>query len=499
MARSSPPDRDGAAMTAHAAAAVACRGLRRVERAFDGAFGAEVNPWRQLGALAVFFLVVLAGSGVYLYAVLDTSAAEAWRSIDRLPAFGAVLRSVHRYAADGLAIVLALHVLREALLGRFRAFRRYTWLTGVPLLPLAGACAIVGFWLNWDVLGQYSATSTAQWLDGWPLFASPLTRNLLAGGVSDRLFSLFVFVHLGVPLLLVFGLWFHVQRLARPMVWPPRALAAGSAAMLLALALAAPVTSHAPADLARVPRELAVDWWLLFVHPLTDATSPSATWALVLGALGLLFALPWWPGPARAPAAEVVPARCNGCRRCFDDCPYAAVTMVRHVHRPEREMARVDPDLCAACGICVGACPSSTPMRRAHRLTSAIELPQLRIDTLRTRLREGLAAAQGAVVVFACERAARPDAAHAVVLPLPCIGMLSPSFVEHALREGAGRVVIAGCAGCEFRFGRRWTEQRIAGTRAPALRRSVPRRRIELAWADPGDEPGLRRVMETQR
>jgi quinol-cytochrome oxidoreductase complex cytochrome b subunit len=170
------------------ALALAARaGYRRVEHGFDAAFGAGLNPWRHLGALGVFFLAVLAASGAYLYAVLDTSAAGAWRSIDGLsrvhPSPGTVLRAVHRYAADGFVVVTVLHVAREALFGRFRAFRRFSWLTGVPLLPLAFVCAIGGFWLNWDVLGQYSATATAQWLDWWPLFASPLSRNLLTGGV----------------------------------------------------------------------------------------------------------------------------------------------------------------------------------------------------------------------------------------------------------------------------------------------------------------------------
>jgi len=58
--------------------------------------------------------------------------------------------------------------------------------------------------------------------------------------LSDRLFSLFVFVHIGVALLLVFGLWFHVQRIARPAWLPPRALRNGTAATLALLALALP-------------------------------------------------------------------------------------------------------------------------------------------------------------------------------------------------------------------------------------------------------------------
>ena len=77
------------------------------------------------------------------------------------------------------------------------------------------------------------------------MFASPLTRNFLSdAAVGDRLFSLFVFVHLGVPLLLLFGLWFHIQRISRADVFPPRALAWALFGVLLLLALLRPVTSQ---------------------------------------------------------------------------------------------------------------------------------------------------------------------------------------------------------------------------------------------------------------
>ena len=156
-----------------------------------------------------------------------------------------------------------------------------------------------------------------------------MARNFVAADlVSDRLFSLFVFVHIGVPLLLLFGLWFHIQRVTRAAVMPPRALALGLLATLAVLALAWPVTSHAPAALARVPGELRLDWILLFLHPLTYATSPAFVWVLVGGGTLLLFALPFLPQPARAAVAVVDAANCNGCRRCFADCPYAAITMV---------------------------------------------------------------------------------------------------------------------------------------------------------------------------
>ena len=485
---------------------------RALEHAFDAPFGAALNPLKQLGALAFLLFWLLALSGIVLYIVLDTSAQGAYHSIDALASvpwrIGSALRGLHRYAADAFIAVTLAHLAREWLLGRYRGFRAVSWLTGVPLVVLAFVCGIGGFWLNWDRLGQFSATATAEWLDALPFLASPLARNFLSNaGFSDRIFSLFVFVHLGVPLMLVFGLWFHVQRISRAKVFPARSLAVGTTLSLLALALAVPVHSQGQADLGTAPGLLAYDWILLFIHPLTAATSAGVVWALLVAALLLLFALPFLRVAPAVPVALVDPVNCNGCRRCFDDCPYAAITMVAHPNkRVGMQLAEVRADLCASCGICVGACPSSTPFRNAEVLATGIDMPQWPINALRERLRQGLSAMRGErrFVVFGCDRGAAvaataaPDVLH---LSLACTGMLPPSFIEYALRDGADGVLVSGCreGGCEFRLGQRWTEQRLRGEREPHLRTTVPPERWRVVWADAGDEAALRLALDRLR
>ncbi len=487
---------------------------QRAESALDRVVGSgALNPLRHLGALAFLCFWLLAISGIYLYAVLDTSATGAYVSIDDLSReqwfLGGWLRSLHRYAADAFVITTLVHLLREWLLGRYNGVRRFSWLTGVPLLPLAFASAIGGFWLNWDKLGQFSAIATAEFLDWLPFFGSPLTRNFIGvASVSDRLFSLFVFVHLGVALFIVFAMWFHIQRLAHAEAFPPRRLAIAAAASLIALAFVLPVQSQGPADLSVAPATLALDWWLLFIHPLVYATSAGAVWLLLAGTLIALFALPFLPQPVAAPVAVVDPANCNGCRRCFDDCPYTAVTMVAHPNRRiGRQMAQVDADLCASCGICVGACPSSTPFRKGALLVTGIDMPQSPINGLRERMEAALAGMPGdraRFVVIGCDHGARIQplaAADVATFSLICTGMLPPSFVEYALRGGADGVLVTGCSdgGCAFRLGQRWTRERLLGLREPHLRRSVPGERLETVWADAGDEAAVEAALAVLR
>ncbi len=480
----------------------------------DAAFGSALNPLRHLGAIGFFAFWLLAASGTVLYIVLDTSVNGAWRSIHDLAdaplCSGVLLRGVHRYAADVMVIAMTLHLLREWLHRHERGVRRFAWLTGVPLLGFVFAIAIGGFWINWDQLGQYSATATAEWVDALPVVSSAMARNFLAeGAVSNRLFSLFVFVHIGLPLMLVFALWFHIQRLTRAAVWPPRVLAIGLFVMLAALALIAPIASHEPAALDRVPAALRLDWIVLFVHPLTEATSPALMWVLVAGGALLLFALPFLPSrrDAPTPAAVVDPANCNGCQRCFVDCPYAAITMAPHPNqRIGRTLAVVDADLCVSCGICAGACPSSTPFRSAAQLVTGIDMPQSPLDALRQRLRAALEATSAArpIVVFGCDHGADVSSvqtSHVHTFSLLCAGQLPPSFVEYALRDGAAGVVVAACreGGCEFRFGERWTAERLRGEREPHLRASVDAGRIELVFAGRGDAALVTQAIERLR
>jgi ferredoxin len=188
------------------------------------------------------------------------------------------------------------------------------------------------------------------------------------------------------------------------------------------------------------------------------AASPMALWALLLGGTGVLLALPLVTSKPRIVAARVDPANCNGCGRCVADCPYEAIRL--------RDKAEVLAERCAACGICAGACPSSTPFRSVRELVSGIELPDLGLQELRQRLQAALPAEE---IVFACERSSRGGA-----IPLRCLAMLPPAFIEYALRNGARRVKALGCEGeCAYRLGLELSDERFARRREPRLRATV--------------------------
>jgi coenzyme F420-reducing hydrogenase delta subunit/quinol-cytochrome oxidoreductase complex cytochrome b subunit len=495
-----------------AARIAALRQLQKVERGFDRAFGAPANPWRHLGALGFFLFWVVAASGIYLYIFFDTSVDGAYHSVETLTHeqwyAGGVMRSLHRYASDAFVVVVALHLAKEFLHRRYAGFRWFSWLTGVPLVWFLFASGIGGYWLVWDELAQFIAIATTEWLDWLDLFGEPLARNFLtAENVSSRFFTLLVFLHIGIPLALLLGMFIHVQRVSQPDTNPSRALGWGTFAALLALSLAVPAVSMERADLVVMPQRLEFDWFYLFAYPLIYSWSPAAVWALAGSATAALAVLPLLARSRAVRVAQVDINNCNGCARCFADCPYEAVVMQpRAGGKPGQQHAVVIPALCASCGICAGACPSSTPFRSNEQLTTGIDMPQFTVNRLRAQLEGALTRLDGErrIVVFGCDCAAavsRLEAPDVAVFSLLCTGQLPPSFVEYALRSGADGILITGCrAGdCQYRVGNALTRERLEREREPHLRTNVAPQRVRVAWYSAGEGTALRAELERFR
>jgi CDP-4-dehydro-6-deoxyglucose reductase len=271
------------------------------EALFNRAFGDRLNPYYHLGAISFFLFWIVVATGLYLYAFFDTSVSGAHASVQSLTHgqwwAGGVLRSVHRYASDAMVVTMAIHLVRHFAFDRLRGFRGFSWITGVALLWMVYVAGANGYMLPWDALAQFVTTATFEWLDWLPIFGGTLSRNFLyTTSVGDRLFSLLVFIHIGVPLATLLLMWVHVQRVPKASTQPPRPIAIAVVAMLVALAAVLPVASQGgAARMDMVPQSVALDWFLLLLYPLVYVASPQAMWAIVLAVTAVFAILPWLP------------------------------------------------------------------------------------------------------------------------------------------------------------------------------------------------------------
>jgi ferredoxin len=70
---------------------------------------------------------------------------------------------------------------------------------------------------------------------------------------------------------------------------------------------------------------------------------------------------------------------CNGCGKCVDACPVAAMTLVsaNDPHKPRRRRAVLDAEICLGCGVCTRVCPT-----KGLWLEARVERVVTPVDTL---------------------------------------------------------------------------------------------------------------------
>lgn len=271
----------------------------KVEGLFNLAFGERLNPLYYIGAISYYLMWLIVASGLYLYAFFETGVTGASASVEALthaqPWAGGVLRSIHRYASDGVVLTMLLHMLRHFAFDHYRGFRWFSWVSGMALLWLVYVAGINGYMLPWDRLAKFTVVATAEWLDWLPVFNGTLVRNFIfESNVNDRLFSLLSFIHIGVPLAALAILWVHTQRVPQARTSPPLPVMLTLTAALVVLSIVKPAVSQIEPS-----SDLSFDWFYLPVLALLYRWTAGEVWLLVGAGTLLLLLLPWLPPKRR--------------------------------------------------------------------------------------------------------------------------------------------------------------------------------------------------------
>jgi quinol-cytochrome oxidoreductase complex cytochrome b subunit/coenzyme F420-reducing hydrogenase delta subunit len=459
-------------------------GFLLIEKHAGRLFRPGGTPFYFLGALSFFFFWLLLITGAYLLIFYRLDIDKAYDSIqgltDRQPYLGGLIRSLHRYAADGLMITLILHGLRTFLADQYRHARWLAWVSGAVLLGFVWFEGILGYWMVWDDRAQFIALTTAEFLNAVPIFGASLPRAFLSReSVTNIFFWVIIALHIALPVLMLVLLWLHVCRISKPIITPPRRLVAGVFLIMAVLCLLSPATSGSRADPKKLPVDLPLDWFYLSVYPVLAAIPPALSWLLVMSGAALLIGIPWIGSPPRPKPISLFLRRCNACTYCALDCPYEAISMrPRTDGRPYDQEAVVHADLCVSCGICIGSCD-----------TSALILPEYSLVGIRAVMKKRLAdQAESRLLVFTCEKAVPAEKIQSGIpwinpIGLPCIGTIHPLLIEDALKSGATGIFMAACpvGDCHFRTGNRLLEERLAGQREPHPKSPLDFSRIRMA------------------
>ncbi len=180
-----------------------------------------------LGMILGFLFLIMVFTGVILMIYYTPSVETAYRSVKDIVNVvpgGRIIRNMHRWASQGMVIVVFLHMLRVFYTGSYLGNRSLNWVIGVVLLILILLSNFSGYLLPWDQLAYWAVTigsniaaSARELTDllGITSFFDPggFLKKLLIGGevvgqpALSRFFALHV-IFLPLSTLILLGIHF---------------------------------------------------------------------------------------------------------------------------------------------------------------------------------------------------------------------------------------------------------------------------------------------------
>ncbi|MDX1377486.1 MAG: cytochrome b N-terminal domain-containing protein, partial [Anaerolineales bacterium] len=341
------------------------RFLRTLERAWARIEGvvnrfakSDFNPLYHLGTLTIFMLIILIVTGVYITLIYRPGSDVAYATVETISSnwFGSLMRSMHRYASDGMIVLIILHIIKMLVSDKFWGQRWLAWTSGWLMLALTWLVGTFGYWLVWDQRAQWMTEYMMQVLAG-TAGLTYVAENLAANTFSN--FVIILFLHVFFPLIMFLLIYIHGLRLSRARWWSPRWVSIQAVVGLIVLSLFKPTQSAAPADLSTLVESVPMDALYLGLLPMIEVFGNVIFWGLSILIVGSLFLLPWLASGRDDGPAVVTDPKCTGCVLCYAECPYDAIRMVpRDDDSGYNKLAIINAAQCTACGICVGACPT---------------------------------------------------------------------------------------------------------------------------------------------
>lgn len=166
----------------------------------------HVNIFYCFGGITLTCFLIQVASGFALTFYYRPTVGEALSSVRSIMLdtnFGWLIRSIHRWSASMMVMMMVLHVFRVYLTGGFKNPRETTWVTGVIMASCTVSFGVTGYSLPWDQVGYWAVKIVTGVPEAIPVIGPPLVR-LLRGSSSvgqstlTRFYSLHTFV---LPLL----------------------------------------------------------------------------------------------------------------------------------------------------------------------------------------------------------------------------------------------------------------------------------------------------------
>ena len=176
--------------------------------------------WYCLGGITAFLFVVQGLTGTMLAFYYKPTAADAYASIQFIEnevRFGAAIRAIHHWAANGMIVMCMAHMLRVFIMGAYKRPRELNWLSGVLLLILTLVFGFTGYLLPWDQRAYWATTVGTDIAGSVPAIGNLVLVYLRVGwDVSEATLGRFYGLHIiVVPLATVAFMLAHFMMIRK--------------------------------------------------------------------------------------------------------------------------------------------------------------------------------------------------------------------------------------------------------------------------------------------
>ncbi|MEB3175189.1 MAG: cytochrome b6 [Cyanobacteriota bacterium] len=162
----------------------------------------HVNIFYCLGGITLTCFLIQFATGFAMTFYYKPTVAEAFTSVQYIMNevnFGWLIRSIHRWSASMMVLMMILHVFRVYLTGGFKKPRELTWVVGVMLAVTTVSFGVTGYSLPWDQVGYWAVKIVSGVPAAIPVVGDQLV-TLMRGSESvgqatlTRFYSLHTFV-----------------------------------------------------------------------------------------------------------------------------------------------------------------------------------------------------------------------------------------------------------------------------------------------------------------
>ncbi len=182
--------------------------------------------WYCLGGITAFLFIVQGITGLMLAFYYQPTPEAAYASIQFIETevrFGAAIRMIHHWSANGMIIMCTAHMLRVFIQGAFKPPRELNWVSGVSLLVLTLAFGLTGYLLPWDQRAYWATTVATEIAGSMPAIGNLALIFLRVGwNIGAQTLSRFYALHvLIIPVLTVTFMGLHFIMVRRQGLMKP--------------------------------------------------------------------------------------------------------------------------------------------------------------------------------------------------------------------------------------------------------------------------------------